>query len=353
MKTLRVAVFGCGHLGRIHTRLVRNHAACELVGVYDPLEAARDAVAREFNTTAWRDPLALAQRIDAAIVATPTQFHHAVATDLLGRGVHCLVEKPITSTVEEAQALVTLAGQRDCVLQVGHVERFNPAWRAARPHVDRPRMLQASRASGYTFRSTDVGVVLDLMIHDLDLVLSLVNQELIDVQAWGQAVVGPHEDVASARLVFADGTVAQLSASRVSLQAHRTWQIFCDQTHATLDLTASTAKLTRRSPRLAAEDFDPNQLPVPEKNHWRERFFTDLFPVEEVPVVPGNAIEEEQRDFLRAIRENGSPQVTGADALRTLIVAQQILDGIQASASNRTSHVPAATAPARTYRKTG
>ncbi len=320
MTPLRIAVFGCGHLGRIHTRLIRNHADCELVGVYDPLESSRNALAAEFQTTAWSDSNALSGQIDAAIVATPTQYHRAVAADLLRRGIHCLVEKPITTTLDEADELINLAARQRSVLQVGHVERFNPAWQAVRSCLDRPRMIQATRASGYTFRSTDVGVVLDLMIHDLDLVLSLMTADLVQVDAWGQVVVGPHEDVANARLSFADGCVAQLTASRVSLQPQRTMQVLGETSHVWLDLAAGAARRARVSPRLASGRFDPNSLPADEKLRLRDQFFTELFPVEDVAVTPGNAIEDEQRDFVRAIREGGTPQVDGHAGRRALAV---------------------------------
>lgn len=352
MKPVRVAVFGCGHLGRIHARLIRNHPSCEFVGVYDTVAASRDAIAREFNTVAWHDAEVLARQIDAAVIATPTRFHHAVAADLLRRDVHCLVEKPVTTTLDEADELVDLAVRHQRVLQVGHVERFNPAWRAVRPLITQPRFLHATRASGYTFRSTDVGVVLDLMIHDLDLVLSTLTAELVQVHAWGQAVVGPHEDVAHARLQFADGAVAQLSASRVSLQNQRSMQIVCDDAHFSLDMAAGSAKVAKLSARLMRGDVDPNSLSLEERMQLRDHFFSDLMPVEEVAVAPSNAIEAEQRDFLEAIRGSHSPQVTGSAARRTLAVAQQIVD--QIALGTREAHAaPPSSTPRVNHRKAG
>lgn len=361
MTSLRIAVLGCGHLGRIHTRLVRNQPACELVGVYDVVPAAREAIAREFQVAAWDDVTKLTEYIDAAIIATPTRHHHEVAADLLRRGVHCFVEKPITSTLAEADELVQLAARRDRVLQVGHVERFNPAWRAAAAHVERPRLFHAARTSGYTFRSTDVGVVLDLMIHDLDLVLSTMTAELTQVSAWGQAVVGPYEDVAYARLQFADGAVAQLTASRVSPQAQRTVQVYCDHAHVSLDLAAGTGKLARVSDRLARRELDPNLLSAAEKTPLRDHFFQELMPVEDLVVTPGNAIEDEQRDFLYAIRTGRAPQVTGVSGRKTLAVAQAILDQITVAASERPTTLPyplpvfetSAVEESREYRRAG
>jgi len=336
---------------------MRNHPACELVGVYDTVETSRDAVAREFNTVAWQDAETLARQIDAAVIATPTRHHHAVAADLLRRGVHCLVEKPVTTTLAEADELVALAARNRRVLQVGHVERFNPAWRAVRPLVDQPRLMHATRTSGYTFRSTDVGVVLDLMIHDLDLVLSVMTADLVQVNGWGQAVVGPHEDVAFARLQFADGGVAQLTASRVSWQAQRSMQIFCDGTHASLDMAAGSAKIARLSARLTNGEVDPNCLSAEDRIHLRDHFFSELLPVEDVAVVPGNAIEEEQRDFLEAIRTERAPQVSGADARRTLAVAQEIVDQIALGTLQQPAAFPYAAVsspkPQRDYRKAG
>lgn len=339
MSLLRVGVFGCGHLGRIHTRLARQHQQAELVGVYDPFAAAAESVAREFQVPQLPTAEALAERIDCAIVATPTLHHHAVAAPLLARGISCFVEKPMTTTLDQADDLIRLAAARGLTLQVGHVERFNPAWLAARPLLKTPRYVEATRASGYTYRSTDVGVVLDLMIHDLDLTLSLLPCPLVSVEAWGQVVMGPHEDVAQATLRFADGAVAQLSASRVSPEARRAMRVYCDDLHASVDFASAAVKIARLPDLTAGGASDPAALSAEEKAARRERFFQEVMPVEAVEATPRNAIELEQRDFFEAIASGRTPQVSGGDGRRTLEVAQAIVERIHGHRSDRDSQV--------------
>lgn len=331
MKSLRMAVIGAGHLGRIHTRLLRSREDVTLVGVVDPVATARDSVATEFQIPAAEDLAALDGPLDAAIVATPTANHHAVALELLGRGVHAFIEKPITTTTAQADELIAVAERRGLVLQVGHVERFNPAWRAAARLAPAPRYIEAVRTSGYAFRSTDIGVVLDLMIHDLDVVLSLVGEPVIDVAAVGCTVVGPHEDFAQARITFAHGCVANLTASRTSCQTQRTVQVFGEGAIAQVDFGAGTARLLRPGTELAAGRFDVNRLTLAEKTALKERFFQEVVPVEEVAVEKRNAIADEQADFIDAIRSHREPIVTGADGRRALGVAERILSQLRDS----------------------
>jgi len=216
VKHLRLAVIGAGRLGGFHAQKAAANPDVELVAVVDPVPAARNRVAAECHTRALADYRGLVGAIDAAIVAAPTRLHHRIGMDLAGEGVHLLVEKPLCSRLAEAEELVERAEKQGVVLQVGHVERFNPAFAAAAPYLVEPKYIEAVRASGFTFRSTDVGVVLDLMIHDIDLVLSLVGSPVQRVEAMGVSVLGGHEDAANARIQFASGCVATLSASRVS-----------------------------------------------------------------------------------------------------------------------------------------
>ncbi|MEX0977936.1 MAG: Gfo/Idh/MocA family oxidoreductase, partial [Pirellulales bacterium] len=215
MNNLKLAVVGAGHLGRIHARLLAEMSDVELVGIVDPLPTARDKAAADCGTSALADHRLLMGRVDGAVIATPTRLHHAVALDFLRAGTPLLVEKPLAATVAEADELVETARRHGTVLQVGHIERFNPAFVAAAGRVGRPRYVDAVRAAPFTGRSTDIGVVHDLMIHDIDLVLSLVDAPLVRVEAVGLPILGQNEDVAQARLEFADGCVANLSASRV------------------------------------------------------------------------------------------------------------------------------------------
>lgn len=348
MSRLRVGVFGCGHLGRIHARLARQHQQAELVGVFDPFATAAKAVAREVQVPGLPSAEALAERIDCAIVATPTLQHHEVAATLLSRGVSCLVEKPMTTTLDEADDLIRLAASRQATLQVGHVERFNPAWMAVLPRLNSPRYVEATRASGYSYRSTDVGVVLDLMIHDLDLVLSLMPSSIESIEAWGQVVMGPHEDVAHATLRFADGAVAQLSASRVSPEPRRLMRAYADELHASIDFANATVKIARLPDPADRSAIDPARLSADEKAARRDRFFQEMMPIEAVEATPHNAIELEQRDFFESIASGRTPQVSGQDGRRTLQVAQAIVERIRSGRRDlekeRTYPIPAVAA---------
>lgn len=323
-RKLRFGVVGAGHLGTIHTRLLRSIDDVELVGVSDPAAAARQRIADEFQVDTFEDHRPLLGRIDAAIVAAPTRDHYWIGMELAEAGVHLLVEKPITATVAEAEALIRAARARNLVLQVGHVERFNPAFAAA-GRIQTPRYIEAVRASGYTGRSVDVGVVLDLMIHDIDLVLSLVGSELVDVQATGTAVLGPHEDLAHAQLRFANGCLATLNASRASYQPQRTMQVFGPQGYARIDFATGSVKLIQPGELLRHRQIDVRQLDADQRRQLQTRLFTELLLVEDLQPEKRNAILDEQHDFVISIRSGQKPQVTGQHGRDALAVAEQIL----------------------------
>ncbi len=243
MSRLRIAVIGCGHLGSIHARLLNSLDDVDLVGVVDPIAGARQRVADECGCMAVEHWQQLDEPLDAAVVATPTVSHYDVARQLLERGVHLFVEKPVTATVAQANRLIAAARREERVLQVGHVERFNPAWNAVAPFLECPQHIDVVRAGTYTFRATDVSIVLDLMIHDLDLVLSLANSDVVDVEALGVALFGPHEDLAMARLKFANGCIANLKAYRVNYELQQTMQVFSRKAFESIDFAKGQAKL--------------------------------------------------------------------------------------------------------------
>jgi predicted dehydrogenase len=329
-RKLRIGVIGGGHLGTIHTRLVRSIDDVELVGVADPCPQTRQRLSDEFGVTTFEDHRALAERVDAAIVAAPTEHHYWIGMELAEAGVHLLVEKPITQTVAEADALIRAATSRNLVLQVGHVERFNPAFSAAAAEVGSPWYIEAVRASGYTCRSVDVGVVHDLMIHDIDLVLSLVRSEVVDIAATGTAVVGPHEDIAHAHLRFANGCLASINASRTSFQPQRSMQVFGSDVYAGIDFAAGTTKLIRPSEPVRRGQIDVRQMTADQRRTLQEQFFTDILPLREVQVEKRNAILDEQYDFVISIRSGQSPQVSGVQGRDALAVAEQIVQRIAA-----------------------
>jgi predicted dehydrogenase len=223
-----------------------------------------------------------------------------------------------------------MAAARRLVLQVGHVERFNPALVAAQPHLAEPKYIEAVRAGAFTCRSTDIGVVLDLMIHDIDVVLSLVQDEVSQVQALGAAVFGPNEDWAQARLTFAGGCVANLSASRVATRPQRSMHVAACDRFATIDFASRTAQLMQPTEAVLTGQVDVNRLSPPEKTHLKDHLFSDYLPLTDLPVVETNALLEEQKQFLAAIRSGASVSVSGHDGRRALDVAERILVAIAA-----------------------
>ena len=325
-ETIRIAVIGAGHLGRFHARLIANNPDFQLVAVVDPVADARNALGDELLVRGVDSHHSLLGEIDAAVIATPTQQHHQIGMELLLKGKHLLIEKPLAGTVREADALVECATVGNCVLQVGHIERFNPALQEVYNQIDQPRLIEARRLSGYSFRSTDIGVVLDLMIHDVDIVLSIVRAKPIRIDAVGACVIGPQEDMASARIVFEDGCVANLSASRISDETLRQMQIWGSQCFITVDYSTATTKVMRSSDALLRGEYDVQRLSAVEKQQAKGQFFTDWLQVEHFNAESCNALDDELRDFVNAIQKGQSPRVGGIAGRDAVAVCEQIIE---------------------------
>ncbi|MBI4483599.1 MAG: Gfo/Idh/MocA family oxidoreductase [Acidobacteria bacterium] len=266
---IRIAVIGTGSWGRQHVRVLSVLPGVQLAGICDADLQNGQQVAAEFAARFFPDVAALGQEVDAAVVAVPTVHHHRVARQLLEAGVHVMVEKPLTLTLEEADSLIAAARQKGCLLHVGHLERFNPAVVALRPLVTRPQFFEAHRLSVFTPRSLDVDVVLDLMIHDLDIILSLVRSPIQQVHAVGIPILTDRIDIANARIEFENGCVANITASRVSAEKVRKLRFFQPNDYVSLDyarrevaiysLVASADGLGREivSRRLRPEPYEP------------------------------------------------------------------------------------------------
>jgi len=314
---LTVAVAGAGHLGTFHARALQRVAPGCLRAVVDCLPERAERLAGDLGVRAAADVGAVLGEVDALIVATPTATHYAVARAALAAGCHVLVEKPITATLEEGRELVALAAAKRRVLQVGHIERFNPIFRALQGEIGVPAFVEAERLAPFVPRSLDVDVVLDLMVHDLDLLLSLVPAEATAIEAVGVAVLSPGEDIAAARLRFANGTVAHLTASRVSQEKSRKIRFFSRRGYHSLDLLARSARKVRIAP-------DPEgALEVPG---------TGRFAVaeERLERPEPDPLGEELRSFLAAAAAGGPPVVDGEAALRVLALAGEIRRRAQA-----------------------
>jgi predicted dehydrogenase len=312
MSKIRAAVIGVGYLGRFHAQKYSQATDCELVAVVDGRAEVRDAVAAEVKSRPVSDYRELLGKVDAVSVVTPTPAHFEIADAFLAAGAHVLVEKPITETPEQARALIARAASAGRILQVGHLERFNAAVLAAEPHINAPRFMECVRLAPYKERGTDVNVVLDLMIHDIDLVQSLAGSEIESIDAIGTPVFSGEIDIANARIRFANGCVANTTASRVSLKTERKLRIFEDAAYISLDLQQKILTLIRKREGVP----QPGQLPV----H-----------IEEANLEQGDALRSEIESFLDCIRNNRRPIVSGEDGLRALETAIRITDQVHAN----------------------
>lgn len=331
MARLRVGVVGVGHLGRHHARILAGLEGVELVAVADARLDQATTVAAPLNAQAFADYRQLFGTVDAVSIAVPTTLHFEVASAFLDRGTPALIEKPIARDPAEAEALVALAERRGVVLQVGHIERFNPAFDALATSGIRPKFVAAERQGTFTFRSTDIGVVHDLMIHDLDLLLSLVAAPVKSVSAVGISLFGTLEDVASARIEFEDGCVANLTASRASYQPSRKLRAWGVEGYATLDFAARHATIIRPSERLRLGSLDLDGLDLAQPELVREHLFGKVLEVEQVAATSTrDALTMELEDFVRAVTTGTSPRVGGPDALRAMRVADQVLRSLGA-----------------------
>jgi predicted dehydrogenase len=308
----RIAIVGAGYMGRLHAEKVAALAAegeLSFAAVCDVDASRAEELAARFGVPALADPLALAGRADAALVAVPTVDHARIAGTLLEAGLDVLVEKPIAATREQARGLIDSARRRGRVLQVGHVERFARAFREIQPLLSRPRFIEAHRIGPYPARATDVSVVLDLMIHDLDIATLLVGGEVERVEAVGVPVLSKTEDIANARVRFANGCILNLTASRVSLEKLRKLRLFQTDAYISIDFGANKLTLVRREG--APGGAEPPKIQA-----------------RTLELDGGDALLAQDRAFAQAVRARGKPVVSGEDGLRALDLALRIQESI-------------------------
>lgn len=305
---LRVGVVGVGHLGRHHARLLATAPGARLVAVADTSRDRAEAAASAAGADAFTDHRAMLGRVDAVSIAVPTVDHLSVARDFLEAGVHVLVEKPMTATLAEAEALIALADRVGRVLAVGHTERFNPAVAAAIPLVTRPRFIEVHRLSGFPERSLDIDVVFDVMIHDLDIVLAIDPSEVLTVDAVGVPVLSPKVDIANARLKLASGCTVNLTASRISRDKVRKVRFFQPHMYVSVDYGEQELDVWRIVPK-------PGERPSIEGRP--------------VPVEKGEPLGRELHDFVDAVRTGRPPRVTGRDGYRALHLATRVAEAIE------------------------
>jgi len=303
--SVKVGVIGVGAIGRNHARIYSELESADLVGIYDANEELARSIAEEFGTVALSSIEELAEKVDAASVSTPTLTHREIATALLSRGKHVLVEKPISDSVDDAKAIIDLAQEKGCILQVGHIERFNPVMSQLEARLNSPKFIECHRLSPFPKRSLDIGVVLDLMIHDLEIVLHLVTSPIASVDAVGIPVLTRREDIANARIRFENGCVANITASRISPERMRKIRVFQGDAYLSLDYQDQSGWIYRK-----------NGMAIDR---------------EEVEVEKDEPLKCELAAFIECAARGEQPRVSGQQGAAALDVALEITRLIEAA----------------------
>lgn len=316
---LKAGVLGAGHLGKIHLRLLQQSEKYELVGFYDPIAENASAVSEEFGYKAFDSIESLIAAVDVVDIVTPTLSHFDCAKQALESGKHIFIEKPITKTYEEAMLLRSLAKENKVRGQVGHVERFNPAFTAVKKAINNPMFIETHRLAEFNPRGTDVPVVLDLMIHDIDIILSVVNSKVKNIQASGISVISDTPDIANARLEFENGCVANLTASRISLKNMRKSRFFQKDAYISVDFLAKKSELVRMHD--APENPDEFAMILQNAEGVKKQIY-----FENPTVEPNNAILDELESFASAIANDQTPEVSLQQGAEALQVALRIID---------------------------
>jgi len=329
-KRLKVGVVGVGRLGKIHARIYAEIPEAELVAVADLDAGAAREAAKTYGCQAVTDYRDLFGRVDAVSVVTPTSSHCEIGEFFLEKGLNVLMEKPMASNLEEADRLVVGAKNTGALLQVGHVERFNPAMMAAEKVIGVPLFIEAHRLSPFAFRSSDVDVILDLMIHDIDIILHLVKAPLERVDAAGVPIISGSVDIANARLVFQNGCVANVTASRVSAKRLRKIRVFSREGYLSLDSGEFRALLIQPSEDVRAGRIDPTKIPEEAKADPLPYFLQHLVRVQEIPFDEHEPLKRELEEFVRAVLGGAMPPVSGEEGRAAMEVAAAVRASLDA-----------------------
>ncbi len=330
MTRLRMAVIGVGHLGQHHARILAGMPDVELVGVVDANAEQARLIAERLNTTPYEHFEPLVGRVDAVSVVTPTIHHHQVAAAFLRAGMPVLVEKPVCRTVAEADDLIALADKACVPFQVGHIERFNPAFEELVRRPIRPKFVEAERHGPYTGRSIDIGAVLDLMIHDLDLLLSLIGSPVKTVSAVGAAVFGGHEDMVNARLEFENGCVAHVTASRITQLPKRRLRVWAPEGYAGIDFVTRKLTLVQRSEEVRRNGLQVEHLDAAAKARLKDEVFGRYLQVLNLDGDrKGDQLTAELKHFVDCVRTGNRPRVSGRDGRDALELAERVLTALR------------------------
>lgn len=312
---MKIGLVGVGHLGKIHLKCLLN-TKFEFVGFYDPNEDIRKTISETHQIKAYDELDALIADVDCIDVVSPTVFHYEIAKKAIIAGKHVFIEKPLTETLEQAEELVALSQKHNVKVQVGHVERYNPAIRSLRNIDFKPKFIEGHRLALFNPRGTDVSVVLDLMIHDLDIVLSMIKEDVVDVRANGVCIVSKTPDICNARIEFAGGAIANLTASRISLKNMRKIRIFQNDAYISLDFLEKEAQVVKIEENVENDDFSGMTIHT---NDGLKRIIIDS-----PEIMKNNAIEDELSDFYNAVTGQSDVLVTIDDGYRALKLAHII-----------------------------
>jgi len=329
MSRLRVAVIGVGHLGKEHARILVGLPDVELVGVADTNLDQAQAVAKRIGVKAFADYWPLLNLVDAATVVVPSSLHEDVAAEFLRRGLPVMVEKPLALTAAAASKLADLADSNGTILQVGHIERFNPAFEELQRRRIHPKYIRAERLGPFSGRAYDIGVVLDLMIHDIDLLLAMFAAPIESVEAFGVCIFGPHEDVANARLRFANGCIADLTASRAHPTPYRQMHLWGAEGYAGIDFAQQRLKLVQPSESVRAHGLDPSKLDPASRALIKDELFGRHL---ETCTVTGRGCDQltcELQEFVKCVQSGAQPRVSGRAGQAAIAVAEQIIGSMK------------------------
>jgi predicted dehydrogenase len=324
---LKIGVLGAGHLGKIHIKLIKEIDAYELIGFYDPNPEMAKEVSESFGIAHFESLEALIEAVDVVDIVTPTLSHYECASKALKNFKHVFIEKPVTNTIDEAKSLMLLAEEANVKVQVGHVERFNPAFTAALPHFGQPMFIETHRLAQFNPRGTDVPVVLDLMIHDIDIILSVVKSNIRRISASGVAVVSDTPDIANVRLEFDNGCVANLTASRISMKNMRKSRFFQKNAYISVDF------LEKKTEVVSMEDVVGEPDPFAINIDLGEGKGSKKINFDTPDIKPNNAIKDELSSFATAINEDSIPLVTIDDGYKALDVAYKVIEKLRSTST--------------------
>lgn len=330
MQRVRMAVIGVGHLGKEHARILAGMSDVELVGVADVNLDQAQIVAHRCHTTAFGSYWPLLNLVDAATIVVPTTHHHTIAAEFLRRGIPVFVEKPLATSIEQANELADIARQQAVPLQVGHIERFNPAFEEVARRPLQPKYVECERIGPFSGRSTDIGVVLDLMIHDIDLLLSLVQAPVRDVAGVGLSLFGQHEDIANVRVSFANGCVANLTASRAATSAGRHMRIWAPEGYVGIDFSRRCLKFIQPSEQFRRQGLGPRKLEPSVLAMLKTEMLGRHFEVLHLDCNQGDQLTKELQHFVECVRTGNQPRVNGDAGRDAIALASRILDSIRA-----------------------